>query len=107
MKKLLLILTCIAACLWAYNTFAATTINFGCSGRNCFTEGVRDAGNAIGTTGVVTGKGISEAVQDFVVYLLSFLSLVAVIYIMYAGAQLLLKPSDEESAAKTKKLLSV
>lgn len=56
-------------------------------------------------TGVVTGEGITQAVQDFIVYLLSFLSLVAVIYIMYAGAQLLFNPADEESAAKTKKII--
>jgi len=38
-------------------------------------------------------------------YLLGFLSLIAVIYVMYAGAQLLLNPADEESAAKTKKII--
>jgi len=39
------------------------------------------------------------------VYLLSFLSLIAVIYIMYAGAQLLFRPADEQSGVKTKKII--
>ncbi len=39
------------------------------------------------------------------IYLLSFISLVAVIYVMYAGAQLMLNPADEESAGKAKKII--
>jgi hypothetical protein len=105
MKKLLLVLACIATFLCTHNTFAATKINFGCSGSDCFRAGVDAVGKELGNT-VITGKGISEAVQDFVIYLLSFLSIVAVIYIMYAGAQLLLRPGDEESAAKTKKIIA-
>ena len=53
----------------------------------------------------MTGKGISRAVQDLIIYVLSFLSLIAVLYIMYAGAQLLFNPADEESATKTKKII--
>jgi len=103
MKKLLLISAFIAGCLWTYTLFASS-IKFDCSGMNCFIAGVNKAGESLGNT-VVTGKGISEAVQDFIVYILGFLSLIAVIYIMYAGAQLLLNPADEESTTKTKKII--
>ncbi len=43
--------------------------------------------------------------QDLIIYFLSFLSLIAVIYIMWAGAQMLLFPSSEESSEKTKKII--
>ncbi len=72
---------------------------------NCFLKGVQDAGDKLKITGAVTGVGISDAIQDFIIYLLGFISLIALIYIMYAGAQMLLKPADEESAAKTKKII--
>ena len=64
------------------------------------------AGDSIGeSSGVITGKGIVAAVQDLIIYFLSFLSLIAVIYIMWAGAQMLLFPSNEESSEKTKKII--
>lgn len=46
-----------------------------------------------------------RAVQDLIIYFLSFISLIAVIYIMWAGAQMLLFPSSEESSEKTKKII--
>lgn len=72
---------------------------------NCFLAGVKDAGKSLGETGVVTKISLSEAIQNFIKYLLSFVSLIAVIYVMYAGARLMLNPSDEESSAKTKKII--
>lgn len=46
-----------------------------------------------------------KAVQDVIKYFLGFLSIIAVIYIMWAGAQMLLFPSSEESSEKTKKII--
>lgn len=46
MKKLLLILTIVTGFLCACTTFASS-IDFGCSGMNCFIAGVKDAGNAV------------------------------------------------------------
>ena len=54
---------------------------------------------------MITGKGVSQAVQDVIKYFLTFLSVIAVIYVMWAGAQMLLFPSSEESSEKTKKII--
>ncbi len=64
------------------------------------------AGATIGqSSGVITGKSLSRAVQDIIIYFLTFLSLIAVIYVMWAGAQMLLFPASEESSEKTKKII--
>ena len=84
----------------------AQTWSFSCSGNNCLKAGVDAAGQYIGkSSGVITGKGISQAVQDIIKYFLTFLSVIAVIYVMWAGAQMLLFPSSEESSEKTKKII--
>jgi Type IV secretion system pilin len=54
----------------------------------------------------VTDRGLVEAVQDMIVYFLSFMSLIAVIYIIWAGAQMLLFPASEDSGEKTKKIIT-
>ncbi len=84
----------------------AQSWSFSCTGGNCLKAGVDAAGNTIGkSSGVITSKSLSEAIQDIVIYFLTFLSLLAVIYIMWAGAQMLLFPSSEESSEKTKKII--
>jgi hypothetical protein len=54
---------------------------------------------------LIGDKPLSVAIQDLVEYFLSFLSVLAVIYIMWAGAQMLLFPASEESSEKTKKII--
>lgn len=56
-------------------------------------------------TGVISDRPLSVAIQDMVVYFLSFLSLIAVIYVMWAGAQMLLFPANEGTNEKTKKII--
>lgn len=105
MKKAILISSLVFWFLFVHTTFASS-ISFNCWGNNCFRAGVDAVGWLLWkNVWVVTGKGIAQAVQDLIVYLLGFLTLIAVIYIMYAGAQLLLNPANEESAAKTKKII--
>ncbi len=53
--------------------------------------------------GLVVDRSLSEYVQDVVVYLLGFLSIIAVIYIIYAGFTLLTSGWDEEKLTSTKK----
>ncbi len=48
---------------------------------------------------------ISQLAQDMVSYFLSFVSLVAVIYIIYAGFQLMISAGDEEKMKKTKNII--
>ena len=54
---------------------------------------------------MVTNVGIAKAVQNLIKYFLGFMSVIAVIYVMWAGAQMLLFPSSEESSEKTKKII--
>ena len=105
MKKAFLIILLLFCTAFCFSTFAQSW-SFSCSGGNCFKAGVDAAGSVIGKqTGVITGKGISTAVQDIIKYFLTFISIIAVVYIMWAGAQMLLFPSNEESSEKTKKII--
>lgn len=84
----------------------AQSWTFNCPTGNCLADGTNAAGRTIGqSSGVITGKSLSRAVQDVIIYFLTFISLIAVIYVMWAGAQMLLFPSSEESSEKTKKII--
>ena len=48
---------------------------------------------------------ISDFIQDIVVYLLSFVSLIAVLYIIYAGFQILIGNGEEEKLKKSKQTI--
>lgn len=47
-------------------------------------------------------RTLSEYVQDIVIYLLTFISIVSVIYIIYAGFNILIWNGDEEKLKKSK-----
>jgi type IV secretory pathway VirB2 component (pilin) len=75
-----------------------------CSGSGCWLwEGFLATVRATGDH--FSQKPISELAQDIVNFFLSFLSIVAVIYIMYAGFQLMTGAGDEEKMKKTKKII--
>lgn len=57
------------------------------------------------TSGLFTNKPLSQFAQDIVAYFLTFVSLVGVIYIIYAGFQLMIGAWDEEKMKKTKKII--
>ena len=105
MKKALFL---ILLTVWTFLFFdaLAQSWTFNCPTGNCLRDGVNRAGATIGqSSGVITGKSLSRAVQDIIIYFLTFLSLIAVIYVMWAGAQMLLFPASEESSEKTKKII--
>ena len=52
--------------------------------------------------GIVTDRSLSEYIQDIVAFLLGFLSIIAVIYIIYAGFTLLSSAWDEDKMKNTK-----
>lgn len=54
---------------------------------------------------IETERTASEYVQDIIEYLLWFLFLVAVIYIIYAGFQILIAAGDEEKVKKWKSVI--
>ena len=51
---------------------------------------------------IETERGSAEYIQDIVVYLLTFISIIAVIYIIYAGFQILVWNGDEEKLKKSR-----
>lgn len=106
MKKVLLLLLLVTTTILCFDALAQSwSFRTDCGG-NCLKAGVAAAGRTIGqSSGIITGKSLSRAVQDVIIYFLSFISIIAVIYVMWAGAQMLLFPSNEESSEKTKKII--
>lgn len=52
--------------------------------------------------GIETDRSASEYIQDVIQYLLMFISIIAVIYIIYAGFQILIWSGDEEKLKKSR-----
>ncbi|MBX9809839.1 PKD domain-containing protein [Candidatus Gracilibacteria bacterium] len=86
-----------------FNTNCATT-PYDCVGPKCGIEGgtaaVKQAVN-----GQITSDGIVVYAQKIVTYLMSFISIIAVIYIIYAGFQLMIGAGDEEKMKKTRQII--
>ena len=77
-----------AACGGSWYSSSCTESPY-CVGGQCGVDaGVKAVEQSVG--GQITSKGISAFAQDIVMYLMSFVSLVAVIYIIYAGFQLMI-----------------
>lgn len=75
-----------------------------CSNGKCTIQGGFDASkNAV--KGLMSEKKIEVFVSDTVKYFLTFVSLIAVVYFIYAGFQLMVSGGDEEKAKKTKKIM--
>lgn len=55
--------------------------------------------------GIETERSASQYIQDVVAYLLTFVSIVAVIYIIYAGFQILIWGGDEEKVKSSKQTI--
>ncbi len=55
-----------------------------------------------GINDVEKDRTFSEYIQDVIVYLLTFVSIVAVVYIIYAGFNILIGNGDEEKLKKSK-----
>jgi amino acid transporter len=51
-------------------------------------------------------KKIEVFVADTVKYFLSFVALIAVVYFIYAGFQLMVSGGDEEKAKKTRRIMT-
>lgn len=54
---------------------------------------------------IETDRSISQYVQDVVAYLLSFLALIAVIYVIYAGFNIMIWNGDEEKLKKSRQTI--
>lgn len=58
-----------------------------------------------GINDIETGRKFSVYIQDVVIYLLTFVTIVWVIYIIYAGFQLMTWGGNEEKLKKTKNII--
>jgi type IV secretory pathway VirB2 component (pilin) len=54
---------------------------------------------------LITDVPLSEYAQDIVIYLMTFISIIAVLYIIYAGFQILIGAGDEEKMKKAKNIV--
>ncbi len=54
---------------------------------------------------IETNKDASTYIQDIVVYLLTFITVIAVLYIIYAWFKILTSAWDEEKASSAKKII--
>nr|MDD3720027.1 hypothetical protein [Candidatus Gracilibacteria bacterium] len=72
-----------------------------CTGENCgYQAGVDQVQNVL--TDVEKTKTFSQYIQDIIIYLLTFVTIVAVIYIIYAGFRVLTSNGNEDSLKKSK-----
>ncbi len=69
---------------------------------------IKDGVNSVGSwmDGLLTDKPISQYIQDIVKYLLGFVSIIGVIYIIYAGFQLMIGAGDEEKMKKARQIIT-
>lgn len=82
---------------------AAPTVRY-CQGDECglqeWTEIIKNS-----LSDIETERTASEYIQDIVAYLLTFLALIAVIYIIYAGFNILIWNGDEEKLKKSRQTI--
>lgn len=100
--------------LWKWDTYAACGsgwFNTSCGNESPYCVGA-SCGLDKGTTAVwtavnwqISNRGIAEYAQTIVKYLMGFISIVAVIYIIYAGFQLMIGAGDEEKMKKTRQII--
>jgi len=72
-----------------------------CNGNQCgLNEGISLVKNGIND--IETQRTLSQYVQDIVKYLLLFISIIAVLYIIWAGFNILIGNGDEEKLKKSR-----
>lgn len=57
------------------------------------------------TKDLITDRPLSAYAQDIIIYLMTFISIIAVLYIIYAGFQVLIGAGDEEKMKKAKNIV--
>jgi Type IV secretion system pilin len=96
----------IAACSWwtlGFGCPTASQIEYCQDGKCTIKWGEEAVKIAIGTT--FTDKPLSVFITDVVRYFLSFVTIVAVIYIIFAGFQLMTWGGDEEKTKKARQII--
>lgn len=76
------------------------TLPITCDSKDCLQKWVDETKNAV--HGLITDKPLSEYASEVILYLLKFVTLVAVIYVIYAGFQILISAGNDENLKKSK-----
>jgi type IV secretory pathway VirB2 component (pilin) len=74
--------------------------------KQCTLSGSISAVETFVGNGTFTNKPLSAFIQDIVKYFLGFVTLIAVIYIIYAGFQLMTGGADEEKVKKARQIIT-
>lgn len=75
-----------------------------CQGSQCSLTGWIDAIKG-SLWGIETTRSASQYVQDLVIYVLGFITLIAVIYVIYAWFMIMIGNGDEERLKKSKQTI--
>jgi len=111
MRKVLLYIIMFASLFFATSSLAGAYSLYGnssmpydipCNGAvNCVQYGAKEVQKNVDAT----TKPFSTYVQDYINYLLTFLTIIAVIYIIWAGFQIMIGEGDTEKLGKAKKTI--
>lgn len=90
--------------LWSnWNCSPETQINY-CQNNSCNLTGSISATEKL-ADGLFTKKTLANFAQDIIKYFLEFVTLIGVIYVIYAGFQLMTWGWDEEKVKKARKTI--
>lgn len=93
------------AWIWSWNN-SSDTSPYCADANDCTLEAwVKNIGTAIKGSWIQTNQSITTYVVTIIQYLLSFISLIAVIYVLYAGFQIMIGGGDEEKTKKAKNII--
>ncbi len=91
-------------CAWGFSNCSNPGQIQYCQWATCsIAEWEKAVDNAVG--GFFTKKTISWFITDVVRYFLSFVTLIAVIYVLYAGFQLMTSAGDDEKLKKARQII--
>jgi len=99
---------------WSFSLYAGFEDNYGwgvgapsvryCQWNECWLQqGTQIIRNSL--SDIETDRSFSQYIQDIVAYLLTFLALIAVIYIIYAGFNIMIWNGDEEKLKKSRQTI--
>ena len=75
-----------------------------CNDGHCtLKEGVNDGSEALGNN--ITTKPVSEYAQDVVIYLMTFVTIIGVIYVIWSGFRIMISAGDEDTVANSRKTI--
>ena len=91
-------------CRWWYACDSASIDIQYCKDGTCSLSGSVDATKKL-AWGLFTEKPLAAFAQDVVRYLLGFVTIIGVIYVIYAGFQLMTGGGDEEKVKKARQII--